>query len=77
MMMTDNEVIERLKKENDDFRKVEEEHRMLDEKIAEMDRKRYLTTEEEMEKRKLQKIKLAKKDRMSEFIREYKKTHLN
>lgn len=75
--MTDNEVIERLKKENDEFKKVEEEHRLLDEQIAAIDRKLYLTTDEEMEKRKLQKIKLIKKDRMSEFIRDYKRNHLN
>jgi uncharacterized protein YdcH (DUF465 family) len=73
--MNEIEVVRVLKRENAEFRKVEEEHRILDEKIAEIDRKLYLTTEEEIEKKKLQKQKLVKKDRIAELIREYKKSH--
>lgn len=73
--MNENEVVEILKKENDEFRKVEEEHRLLDEQITEIDKKLHLTTEEELERKKLQKQKLVKKDRLAELIREYKKSH--
>jgi uncharacterized protein YdcH (DUF465 family) len=69
----EEEVIELLKKENEEFRKIAEEHKELDVVLSEMDRKVYLTTEEEVERKKLQKLKLNKKDRMAEIIREYKK----
>lgn len=71
--MKEEEVIELLKKENEEFRKIAEEHKELDVVLSEMDRKVYLTTEEEVERKKLQKLKLNKKDRMAEIIREYKK----
>ncbi len=73
--MKEQEIIERLKKENEEFRKVLEEHHGLDATLAEIDRKVYLTSEEEIERKKLQKQKLAKKDKMAEFIRDFKKAH--
>jgi len=42
--------------------------------LAEIDSKRYLTSEEEVERKKLQKQKLLKKDRMAELVRDYKKS---
>lgn len=73
--MNENEVVEILKKESEEFRKIEEEHRLLDEQIIAIDKKLYLTTEEELERKKLQKQKLAKKDRLAELVREYKQSH--
>lgn len=73
--MNENEVVEMLKKESEEFRKIEEEHRLLDEQIIAIDKKLYLTTEEELERKKLQKQKLAKKDRLAELVREYKQSH--
>ncbi len=73
--MKEQEIIEHLKKENEEFRKILEEHHGLDETLAEIDRKVYLTPEEEVERKKLQKQKLAKKDKMAEFIRDFRKTH--
>lgn len=73
--MNENDVVEILKKESEEFRKIEEEHRLLDEQIIAIDKKLYLTTEEEIERKKLQKQKLAKKDRLAELVREYKQSH--
>lgn len=73
--MKENEIFELLKKEDEEFRKLSEEHRSLDVLLAEMDGKRYLTPEEEFERKKIQKQKLLKKDRMAELVREYKKIH--
>lgn len=73
--MKEHEIAELLKKENDEFRKLSEEHRQLDMILAEMDSKRYLTQEEEFERKKIQKQKLLKKDRMAALVREYKKSH--
>lgn len=75
--MNDEEIKERLRRENEEFKKVDEEHKSLKSLLAEMDRKVYLSADEEMERKKLQKLKLSKKDRMAEFIREYRKSHTN
>lgn len=72
--MKEKEIVEFLKKESDEFRKLSEEHRSLDVLLAEIDSKRYLTPEEEVERKKLQKQKLSKKDRMAELVREHRKT---
>ncbi|MEW6418516.1 MAG: DUF465 domain-containing protein [Nitrospirota bacterium] len=73
--MKEQQIVELLKKENDEFKRLSEEHRSLDTLLAEIDNKRYLTPEEEVERKKIQKQKLLKKDRMAELIREYKKSH--
>jgi len=72
--LKEREIVEFLKKENDEFKKLSEEHRSLDVLLAEIDSKRYLTSEEEVERKKLQKQKLLKKDRMAELVRDYKKS---
>jgi uncharacterized protein len=72
--LKEREIVEFLKKQNDEFKKLSEEHRSLDVLLAEIDNKRYLTSEEEVERKKLQKQKLLKKDRMAELVRDYKKS---
>ncbi len=71
--MKEQEIVDQLKKENEEFKKLSEEHRNLDGLLAEIDNKRYLTPEEELERKRIQKLKLLRKDRMAELIREYKK----
>ncbi|MDA8083741.1 MAG: DUF465 domain-containing protein [Nitrospiraceae bacterium] len=73
--MKEQEIIEALKQENEDFRKLYEEHHALDGQLADIDRKVYLTPEEEVERKKLQKQKLAKKDKIADMVRDYKKGH--
>lgn len=73
--MKEQEIVEFLKKENEEFRKLSEEHRNLDEFLVEIDSKRYLTPEEEIERKNIQKQKLIKKDKMAELVRDYKKNH--
>jgi uncharacterized protein YdcH (DUF465 family) len=53
---------------NPEFRNLVHEHRMLDDKLKELDRKVYLTPDEEMERKKLQKLKLAKKDQIAKML---------
>ena len=72
--MKEHEIFEVLKKENEEFKKLSEEHRSLDVLLAEIDSKRYLTPAEEFERKNIQKQKLQKKDRMAELVREYKKS---
>lgn len=73
--MREEEIIETLKNQNDEFRKLHNEHRKLDDILIEMDKRHYLTKEEEIEKKRLKKEKLFKKDRIAELIREYQKQH--
>ena len=53
---------------NPDFKNLVHEHRMLDDKLKELDRKVYLTPDEEMERKRLQKLKLAKKDQIARML---------
>ncbi|GAB4483747.1 MAG: DUF465 domain-containing protein [Thermodesulfovibrionales bacterium] len=75
--MNEKEIIEKLCSENPEFRKISDEHHHLDSLLAEIDRKVYLSPEEEIERKKMQKQKLAKKDQMAEMIRVFKKSLAN
>lgn len=71
-LLKDEALVKKLVNENEEFRKLYEEHLELKSKIAEFDNKHYITPEEELERKRLQKIKLAGKDRMFEILKEYK-----
>jgi len=71
--LKEQEIVESLKKENAEFVKLMEEHHNIEGVLAEIDKKMYLTPEEEVERKKLQKQKLMKKDRMAELIRDFRK----
>ncbi len=75
--LREEEIAELLKKENEEFKKLTEEHKTLEELLSKIDSKRYLTPEEEVERKKIQKQKLLKKDRMATLVREYKRGHAN
>ena len=71
--MKEEEVVEALKKENEEFRRIYQEHRDLDSQLLEYNRKSRLTAEEEIEINRIKKEKLYKKDKIAELVREYKK----
>ena len=75
--MKENDIVEFLRNQNEEFRKLSEEHRNLDGLLSEIDSKRYLSAEEEVERKRIQKQKLLRKDRMAELVREYKKIQSN
>jgi len=74
-MMTENDIVKTLTAESEKFRKLGEEHRLLDEKLARMSDRVYLSADEQLEKKKVKKLKLLKKDQMAEMIRKYKESH--
>jgi uncharacterized protein YdcH (DUF465 family) len=74
-MMEDKDIAEILKKEDEEFKKLGAEHKNLEKALSEFQSKAYLTPEEEFEKKRVQKLKLLKKDKMAERIRQYKKRH--
>jgi len=51
-----------------EFKALVQEHRSLDEKLKDLDRKVYLTPDEEVERKRLQKLKLAKKDKIAQML---------
>ncbi|MDO3379407.1 YdcH family protein [Geoalkalibacter halelectricus] len=67
----DMELVERLVSESPKFRMLFEEHQLLEKELNEFEKKRYLTPEEELERKKIQKIKLAGKDEMTRLMRGY------
>jgi len=73
--MKEEEVIEALKRNNEGFRRLYQEHRDLDSQLLEFNKKAYLTTEEETEMHRIKKEKLYKKDKIADIIRDYKKQH--
>ncbi len=72
MSLKDSEIAEILKRENEEYRRLYEEHRNLEQILAELNKNKYLAPMEEIKRKDIQKQKLAKKDRMAELIREYR-----
>lgn len=67
-----DEVIEHIKREDEEFRDLVDEHVQFEAELERFNQIRYLTGEQEMEKRRIQKLKLLGKDKMAEIIRRYK-----
>ena len=61
--------VARLRIENAEFQKWEEEHDKLESELESYDSHVYLSPAEEMERKRIQKLKLAAKDKMMEMIR--------
>lgn len=70
--MTDEQIAQALANENEEFKALSDEHASMKAKLAEFQSKLHLTPEEELQKRQMQKQKLAQKDKMADMIREYK-----
>ncbi len=68
MKNSKEEFIERLLKEDEEFRKIYTAHREYDRQIQKLDKKLFLTPSEKIERRKLQKLKLNEKDKMETAI---------
>lgn len=62
----------KLRMEDPEFQKWEEEHHKLESTLASIDSHVYLTPEEEVERKRVQKLKLAAKDKMMDLIRRSK-----
>jgi uncharacterized protein YdcH (DUF465 family) len=65
-------LVAKLRVENPEYQKLEQEHRKLEDTLMSFETHRYLTPEEEVERKRIQKLKLAAKDRMKDIIRRSK-----
>jgi uncharacterized protein YdcH (DUF465 family) len=68
-MLTEDAIAEQLRQSNTEFRALEASHHRLDVELNELQKRHVLTPAEELEKKRIQKEKLAKKDRLAELIR--------
>ncbi len=68
--MKELDVISALRSENEEYQKLEEEHKKLEQSLEEVNKKKYLTPEDELEKKNIQKQKLHIKDRMAQLVKD-------
>jgi len=67
--VNEDALVARLRVEDPEYQKWEQEHRQLEDTLMSFEIHRYLTPEQEVERKRVQKMKLAAKDRMMEIIR--------
>ncbi len=65
-------LISKLRTENPEYQKWEQEHRKLEDSLLTYETYRYLTPEQEVERKRIQKLKLAAKDKMMDIVRRTK-----
>ncbi|MGK2906019.1 MAG: DUF465 domain-containing protein [Desulfuromonadales bacterium] len=70
MAETDQDLIRRLTEESPRFRKLHEEHLLFEKKLQEYEDMIYLPEEIDIERKKIQKLKLAGKDEMESMLRD-------
>lgn len=72
MTVKEEELIERLIRENEDFLKAKQAHTQLARQLEELENKPFLTPQDEMEIKILKKKKLASKDQMEKILMQYR-----
>ncbi len=70
--VTEEVIKDRLRVENPEFMRWEQEHRKLENSLTSFESHRYLTPEEEVERKRIQTLKLAAQDRLMDMIRRSK-----
>lgn len=68
----DQSLVQQLFDRNPRFRLLYEEHQVLERELSQLNTKSFLTPDEELEKRKVQKLKLAGKDEMEKMLSRYR-----
>jgi uncharacterized protein YdcH (DUF465 family) len=66
----DAAVIEQVKRDNSEFCRLIEEHQQYENQLATYNDLRFMTSEQEVERKRLQKLKLQGKDRMLAILRQ-------
>jgi uncharacterized protein len=68
----EEELIRSLIDQDPELRRYYEEHIELEKKLAALQHKHFLTPDEDLEKKRIQKVKLAGKDRIMEILGRYR-----
>jgi uncharacterized protein YdcH (DUF465 family) len=72
MTTREEELIERLMKEDEEFLKTKQSHSQLSKQLEELEKKPFLTPQDEMEIKIIKKKKLALKDQMEKILIQYR-----
>jgi hypothetical protein len=72
MASKDEELVERLIRENGEFLKVKQAHTQLAKQLEELEKKAFLTPQDEMQIKIIKKKKLALKDQMEKILMQYR-----
>ena len=72
MTTKEEELIERLMRENEEFLKAKQAHTQLAKQLDELEKKPFLTPQDEMEIKILKKKKLAWKDQMEKILIQFR-----
>jgi uncharacterized protein YdcH (DUF465 family) len=72
MTTKEEELIKRLMRENEEFLKAKQAHSQLANQLEELERKPFLTPQDEMEIKIIKKKKLAFKDQMEKILMQYR-----
>jgi len=67
----DTAVIEQVKRDNAEFCRLIEAHQQYEDQLAAYNDLRFMTSEQEVERKRLQKLKLQGKDRMLVILQQY------
>ena len=74
MEKKDEELIQSLMADDAELKRYYEEHLELEQRLAEFNRRAYLTPEQELERKQIQKRKLSGKDRIMEILDKHRGT---
>jgi uncharacterized protein YdcH (DUF465 family) len=72
MEKKDEALIARYVDQDDELKKYVEDHKRFERALEDFNRRVYLTPEEEIEKKKIQKLKLHGKDRIHRILSKYR-----
>jgi uncharacterized protein YdcH (DUF465 family) len=75
MERREEELIQHHAAHDDELRSLYEQHQALKNQLEPYRHKHFLTTEEEIEMKRIQKLKLASKDRMMAILNRYQHDH--
>ncbi|MBN1636723.1 MAG: DUF465 domain-containing protein [Deltaproteobacteria bacterium] len=74
MENSDLQLIMKLIPENKDLKRLWEDHLEFENKLEQINIKKYLSTEDEIRRKQIQKLKLAGKDKIEEILRKHRNT---
>ena len=75
MERREEEIIQQLMAQDDEMRVLYTEHQNLKHQLEAFREKIHLSTDEELEKKRIQKLKLASKDRLMEILHRHQDHH--
>jgi uncharacterized protein len=72
-LIPEAELRNQLLKENEEFRRLAEEHQSYDHQLEDLSNKHFLSEEEQLQEKTLKKKKLMLKDQMYSMVQKYRK----